>query len=38
MKKLTLLFAGVVGLTTAAFAVDVDAPHGSLLELHSCEV
>jgi len=37
MKKLTILFAGIVGLTvSAAFAAD--APRGSLLELHSCEV
>jgi hypothetical protein len=36
MKKLTLLFAGFVGLTLNAFASD--APRGSLLELHSCEV
>jgi hypothetical protein len=37
MKKLTLLFAGFVGLmVNAAFAAD--APRGSLLELHSCEV
>src|SRR6185437_9850801 len=37
MKKLTLLFAGLIGLgLNAAFAAD--APHGSLLELHSCEV
>jgi hypothetical protein len=37
MKKLTLLFAGFLGLmVNAAFAAD--APRGSLLELHSCEV
>jgi hypothetical protein len=37
MKLLSLLFSGILGLTaTAAFAVD--APHGSLMELHSCEV
>jgi len=37
MKKLTLLFAGFIGLTTTA-ALAGDAPRGSLLELHSCEV
>ena len=37
MKKLTQLFAGLVGLTTTA-ALAGDAPRGSLLELHSCEV
>jgi len=37
MKKLLLLFAGFVGFTlNGAFAAE--APHGSLLELHSCEV
>lgn len=37
MKKSTLLFAGFVGFAIhAAFAGD--APRGSLLELHSCEV
>jgi hypothetical protein len=37
MKKLSLLFTGILGLTlNAAFAAD--APRGSLLELHSCEV
>jgi len=37
MKKLSLLFAGLVGLAVnAAFAAD--APRGSVLELHSCEV
>jgi hypothetical protein len=37
MKKLTLLFVGLVGfsLTTALAG---DEPRGSLLELHSCEV
>jgi hypothetical protein len=34
MKKLALLFAGF----TVSFAFAGDAPHGSLLELHSCEV
>lgn len=37
MKKLTLLLAGFIGLTTTA-ALAGDAPRGSLLELHSCEV
>jgi hypothetical protein len=37
MKKLSLLFAGLVGLAAnASFAAD--APRGSLLEIHSCEV
>jgi len=37
MKKLSLLFTGILGLmVNAAFATD--APHGSLMELHSCEV
>jgi hypothetical protein len=37
MKKLTLLFAGFIGVAVKA-AVASDAPQGSLLELHSCEV
>jgi hypothetical protein len=37
MKKLSLLFSGFVGLAaTTAFAAD--APRGSLMEIHSCEV
>lgn len=37
MKKLTLVFAGLIGLgLNSAFAAD--APRGSLLEIHSCEV
>jgi len=37
MKKLTLLFAGFVGFTVnTVFATD--APRGSLMEIHSCEV
>ena len=39
MKKLSLLFTGILGFTvtaTATFAAD--APHGSLMEIHSCEV
>jgi len=36
MKHLSLLFAGFVGL--AINAVAADAPRGSLLEIHSCEV
>lgn len=37
MKKFSLLFAGFVGFAlNSAFAAD--APNGSLLELHSCEV
>jgi hypothetical protein len=37
MKKLTLFFAGIVGFTLNTFAA-TDAPRGSLLEIHSCEV
>lgn len=37
MKKLMLLFAGFVGFTLNA-ALAGDAPRGSLLEIHSCEV
>jgi len=37
MKKLTIFFAGFVGLLVNA-ALAADAPHGSMLELHSCEV
>jgi len=37
MKTLSLLFTGILGLAaTTAFAAE--APRGSLLELHSCEV
>src|SRR5215472_8950756 len=37
MKKLTSLLAGLIALTlNTAFAAD--APHGSLLEIHSCEL
>lgn len=37
MKKSALLFSAILGLAaSAAFAAD--APHGSLMELHSCEV
>ena len=36
MKELTLLFCGFVGLGLNSFAAD--APRGSLLEIHSCEV
>jgi hypothetical protein len=37
MKKLLLLFSGFVGFTLTS-ALAADAPRGSLLELHSCEV
>lgn len=37
MKKLTLLFAGLIGLGLHS-ALAADAPRGSLLEIHSCEV
>jgi hypothetical protein len=37
MKKLTLLFAGFIGLTMNV-AFGGDTPRGSVLELHSCEV
>ena len=37
MKKLTILFAGFIGFIVNA-ALAADAPRGSLLELHSCEV
>jgi Protein of unknown function (DUF1326) len=37
MKKIAVLFAGFVGFTINA-AVAGDAPRGSVLELHSCEV
>jgi hypothetical protein len=37
MKKLTLLFSGLIGLGLNS-ALAADAPHGSLLEIHSCEV
>jgi hypothetical protein len=37
MKKLTLFFAGIVGLMMNA-ALAADAPRGSLMEIHSCEV
>jgi hypothetical protein len=37
MKKLTLLFAGFVGFIVNA-ALAADAPRGSVLEIHSCEV
>jgi hypothetical protein len=37
MKKLTMFFAGFIGLLVNA-ALAGDAPRGSLLELHSCEV
>jgi len=37
MKKLTSLLAGLIGLTLNA-AVAADAPHGCLLEIHSCEL
>ena len=37
MKKLIFLCAGVIGLSLNA-AVAADAPHGSLLEIHSCEL
>jgi hypothetical protein len=36
MKTLTPLLAGILGLTLNSFAAD--APRGSLLELHSCEL
>src|ERR1051325_10642737 len=37
MKKLTTLFAALFGILVNT-ALAADAPHGSLLELHSCEV
>lgn len=37
MKRLTLLFAGFIGFTLTT-ALASDAPRGSLLEIHSCEV
>lgn len=37
MKKLTLLFTGLIGLSLNS-AHAADAPRGSLLEIHSCEV
>lgn len=37
MKKIVPLFAGLVGLTLSS-ALAADAPRGSFLELHSCEV
>lgn len=37
MKKLTLLFTGLIGLSLNS-ALAADAPHGSLMEIHSCEV
>ena len=37
MKKLTILFAGFVGFIVNT-ALAGDAPRGSLMELHSCEV
>lgn len=37
MKKLIFLFAGVIGFGLNG-AVAADAPHGSLLEIHSCEL
>jgi hypothetical protein len=37
MKKLIFLFAGVIGFGLNS-AVAADAPHGSLLEIHSCEL
>jgi hypothetical protein len=37
MKHLSLLFASILGLTVNA-ALAADAPHGSLMEIHSCEV
>src|SRR5690348_8443643 len=36
MKRLAFLLTGLIGLTLNSFAAD--APRGSLLELHSCEV
>jgi hypothetical protein len=37
MKALSLFFAGLVGFAVNA-ATAADAPHGSLMEIHSCEV
>ena len=37
MKRLTLLLAGLAGLSINT-ARAVDAPHGSLVELHSCQL
>jgi len=37
MRTLSLLFAGILGFTVHT-ALAADAPHGSLMELHSCEV
>ena len=37
MKKVALLFTGLIGLISTA-ALAADAPRGSFLELHSCEV
>ena len=37
MRNLTLLFTGILGLALNT-AVAADAPRGSLMELHSCEV
>src|SRR5947207_9713548 len=36
MKKLMPFLAGIIGFTLNTFAAD--APRGSLLEIHSCEV
>lgn len=37
MKRLVLLLTGLIGLGLNS-ALAADAPHGSLLEIHSCEV
>jgi len=37
MKKSSLLFSAILGLAASA-ALAADAPHGSLMEIHSCEV